>query len=195
MSGRRWPVIALLTPVAFMLMAASSCDVQQSTVNQPNSPGGGSTGSSSAPASQAAAQVAHVGDTLSLTGNTDGEKLDVTVVKIVDPAPPKDDYNQPSAGTRFVSLELRFKNTGTVTYKDSVLMGASLADAGGHSYNPSLSDSAAGPPIPNAQINVAPGETADGFITFEVPTGQKPAGFKFTMDSGFASDTGAWQIP
>lgn len=198
MSGHRWPVIALLTPVALMLMGASSCGLQQTTVNQPGHSSSSTSGQSSPggqiPASTQA-PVAHVGSTLTLTGNNSGEQVDITLVQVVDPAKGKDDFNQPDAGNRFVAVEVRYKNTGTVTEADSVGNEAKLVDGAGHSYDTSFADTTAGPSFAGDQVNIAPGETGDGFITFQLPNADKPAELKITLNSGFASDTGAWQIP
>jgi hypothetical protein len=33
-----------------------------------------------------------------------------------------------------------------------------------------------------------------GFIVFQVPKGEKPDAFQFTLESGFASETGQWSL-
>jgi hypothetical protein len=47
--------------------------------------------------------VAAVGDTLNLTGTEKDERVAVTVVKVVDPAQPKDEFSSPDAKARFGS--------------------------------------------------------------------------------------------
>lgn len=67
-------------------------------------------GSAGAPATRAAAGsggvvTGHVGDTLTVT-MLGGDKADVTLVKVVDPATPTDSGNAAPAGARWVGLEV-----------------------------------------------------------------------------------------
>jgi hypothetical protein len=134
-----------------------------------------------------------VGDTLSLNGTNSGEKLDVTVVKVVDPAGARR-YENPSAGKRFVAVQFRLKNTGTAVYKDSPSSGATVIDKDGQRFSESFNDSTAGPPFPGS-VTISPGKTALGFITFEVPRASRIVGVQFAMDSGFSDDVGEWRVP
>ncbi|MFG2785522.1 DUF4352 domain-containing protein [Streptomyces prunicolor] len=134
-----------------------------------------------------------VGDTLGLTGTNSGEKLDVTVVKVVDPAGARQ-YENPSAGDRFVSVQFKLKNTGTAVYNDSPSNGATVIDKDGQRFSASLNNSTAGPSFPGS-ITIRPGKTALGFITFEVPKASRVATVQFAMDSGFSDDVGEWQVP
>ncbi|PNG21753.1 hypothetical protein C1J00_12990 [Streptomyces cahuitamycinicus] len=135
-----------------------------------------------------------MGDSLDLTGLEDGESLAVTVVKVVDPARAENDFSTPDAGKRFVAVQFRLKNTGTAAYSDSPSNGARLVDAQGQSFDPTYEDTAAGPGFPGS-VTAAPGDSVLGFITFEVPVGSRIAKVQFTMSSGFAGDTGQWEVP
>ncbi|AZP20892.1 DUF4352 domain-containing protein [Streptomyces aquilus] len=136
----------------------------------------------------------HVGDTVSLTGSEPGERLDVTVTKVVDPAPTNPDDFQPDAGNHYVAVQFRLKNTGTAVYHDSPSNGATVIDKAGQRFDSTLGDSAAGPAFP-ASVNVGPGKTALGFITFEVSDGSRIVTVQFAMNSGFADDVGEWTVP
>ncbi|MFD4528612.1 DUF4352 domain-containing protein [Streptomyces sp. NPDC058470] len=140
------------------------------------------------------ASSAAVGDTLDLTGNGDGEQLAVTVVKVVDPAGSKNEFSTPEAGTRFVAVQFRLKNTGTAVYDDSPSNGAKVVDAQGQQFDATIEDTTAGPSFP-ASVTVAPGDTGLGFITFEVPTASKIAKVQFALNSGFSGNTGQWNVP
>jgi hypothetical protein len=136
---------------------------------------------------------AAVGDTLDLTGTEDGEALAVTVVKVVDPARAENEYSSPDAGKRFVAVQFRLKNTGTAVYSDSPSNGARLVDTQGQQFDTTYEDTAAGPGFPGS-VTVAPGDTALGFITFEVPADSTIAKVQFAMNSGFAPTTGQWNV-
>ncbi|NEW70687.1 hypothetical protein [Streptomyces rhizosphaericus] len=59
------------------------------------------------------AHDARVGDTLTLSGQNDGEQLDVTVKKWLDPAKGADEFTTPGSGKRWVAVQLQLTNTGT----------------------------------------------------------------------------------
>ncbi|WP_406121230.1 DUF4352 domain-containing protein [Streptomyces sp. NBC_00989] len=134
-----------------------------------------------------------VGDTLSLTGINSGEKLDVTVVKVVDPAH-GGQFDRPSQGNRFVSVQFKLKNTGTAVYKDSPSNGATVIDKDGQRFSASLNNSTAGPSFPGS-VTISAGKAALGFMTFEVPTASRVVTVQFAMNSGFSDDVGEWQVP
>jgi hypothetical protein len=46
----------------------------------------------------------------------------------------------------------------------------------------------------NGSVRLSPGASALGVMTFEVPTSEKVSTFQFTLDSGFADQTGQWPI-
>ncbi|WP_411105126.1 DUF4352 domain-containing protein [Streptomyces sp. cmx-4-9] len=144
--------------------------------------------------SPSATASAAVGDTIDLTGIRDGEKLAVTLVKVVDPAGAKSEYSTPQAGTRFVAVQFRLKNTGIAVYQDSPGNGSKVVDTLGQQFDTSFDDSNAGASFPGS-ITVAPGDTGLGFLTFEVPNASKIAKVQFAMNSGYSSNTGQWNVP
>ncbi|MFF1452790.1 DUF4352 domain-containing protein [Streptomyces sp. NPDC058274] len=151
-------------------------------------------GSAHAVAVRGGASDGKVGDTVRLTGFKKGEALDVTVIKVVDPARAEDAYLVPSAGKHLAAVQFRLKNTGTALYKDSPSNGATVVDKQGQRFNSSLFPTRAGAEFP-ATVTVRPGGTALGFISFEVPNGTKIVAVQFAMDSGFADDVGEWSVP
>ena len=160
-------------------------------VNHPSTP----QGSTPTP-SHAAASAAHVGATLTLNGTDPGEKLQITLVRVVDPAPPANQYEAPAAGMREIALELRYKNVGSATYNQSILTDVTVLDQAFHSYSIDIAgDTSAGPGFPSDEVNIAPGETADGLVTFQVPTGTPVSEVKVELDYGFGGDTGEWLVP
>ena len=173
---------------AWATMGASSCDAGN-TVNQPSTP---APSSSSAPAAVAAA--AHVGATLTLNGAS-GEKLQVTLVKMVDPAPAANQFTAPAAGMRSIATELRYKNIGTVAYSESILTDVTVLDAASHSYTIDIAgDTSAGPGFPSDLVSLTAGESADGLVVFQVPTATKVTQVKLNV-SLFGGDKGEWLVP
>ncbi|GHJ99745.1 DUF4352 domain-containing protein [Streptomyces sp. NPDC003753] len=139
-------------------------------------------------------EVAKVGDTITVKGMEDGSRLDVTVVKVADPAKSSDEFMTPDAGKRYVGVQFRLVNTGTAVYGDSPSNGAQVADTQGQQFESTFADITAGPSM-SADVKLKPGAKALGWIVFEVPKGSKVATVQFTMDSGFADQTGEWKLP
>lgn len=186
-------VLALVS--AGLIAGAAAC-AGEATVT--TTPGSGAPFQEAAPAarqpSPPPSPPATVGTTIDLTGTGDGEKLAVTLVKVVDPAGAQNEFATPAAGTRFVAVQFRLKNTGTAVYKDSPGNGAKVVDAQGQQFDTAFYPSNAGASFPGS-ITVAPGDTGLGFLTFEVPKASKITKVQFSMNSGFSPNTGQWNVP
>lgn len=153
------------------------------------------TAKSTAPKSTAA-KPAHVKATITLGGNNaPGEKVAVTVVKVVERTTASDGFSKPAKGKRFAAVQFRLHNVGKSSYQDSPGNGAKVLDSQGQSY-PSyiVGDVAAGPSFANGSVNIAPGETQLGYVAFQVPTTFKISKVQFGTDSGFGQ-TGEWINP
>ncbi|MEU7057725.1 DUF4352 domain-containing protein [Streptomyces sp. NPDC046197] len=190
--------LAALTAVAALGLTA--CGSGETVVDKPKAKAstkadsGSGTGKKPAAAKKSAAPgVAKIGDTLSLKGMDDGSKLDVTVVKVVDPAKSADEFTVPADGKRFVGLQFRLVNTGTKAYGDSPANGVQIADEQGQQFDTTFADITAGQSM-SSDVRLKPGAKALGWIVFEVPKGVKPATAQFAMDSGFADQTGEWKL-
>lgn len=136
---------------------------------------------------------AKVGDTITLKGNDEGMKVAVTVVKVAQKAEGKDEFNQPEPGQRFAAVQIRLKNVGTIAYDDSPGNGAKVVDAQDQQYESYLGDVALGPSI-GSDVKLAPGSTRKGYLVFSVPKKAKLTKFQFTLDSGFATQSGEWLL-
>jgi hypothetical protein len=153
---------------------------------------GGSVGSGSNATLPPQAGAA-VGDTIDLTGMDDGEKVAATVVRVVDPARPASDFDQPESGMRLVGVRLKLVNTGSTVYSDSPDNGSVLVDKAGQSFNADLASISAGASFPGS-VKMSPGSTRLGYVVFAVPNSSRISSFQFTLDSGFADQTGEWSL-
>ncbi|MGW2886372.1 DUF4352 domain-containing protein [Streptomyces griseoruber] len=166
---------------------ATSTPTEQTSTSASTSP----SEATSATPTRTAPAVA--GDTLDLTGQESGETLAVTLVKVVDTAPAENEFSSPDAGMKFVAVQFRLKNTGTAVYSDSPSNGARVIDTQGQQFDASIEDTAAGPGFPGS-VTIAPGDSALGFITFEIPARSRVAKAQFAMNSGFSGNTGQWNV-
>jgi hypothetical protein len=135
--------------------------------------------------------VAKIGSTLDLTGNSSGEKMAVTPVKVINRAH-GGSFFTPDHGKRFYAVQFRLKNIGSATYNDSPSNGAQVVDSAGQSYQSDLSDVHNCQSFPGSET-IAPGDTGLGCIVWQVPKHAHIAKIQFALDSGFASDTGQWK--
>lgn len=196
MRWNRWLVVGVpLGICTAMLTAASSCSGASGINNQPQqgSEGGNAGQVPSAAPTSTPAPVAHVGDSVSIAGNG-GEKLSVQIVRVVDPASGTDEFNSASAGKHFVAVQFKLTNTGTAAYSDAPGNDAKVLDGQGQSFSSDFSDTTAGPSFADNQVNIGPGASQLGFITFQMPDGDHVAKVQFTTDSGFGQ-TGEWLVP
>lgn len=144
------------------------------------------------PATGTAANNAKVGDSLTLSGQ-DGEQLAVKVDAVMDPLQ-VGEFDQPDSGQRYVGIQITLRNTGSVPYSDSPSNGATLLSNTAEQASTEIVD---GGPCQSdfaSDVKIAPGGTQQGCIPFEMPTGQSPHSFQFTLDSGFGDDTGQWSL-
>ncbi|MEV7545344.1 hypothetical protein [Streptomyces sp. NPDC089915] len=130
------------------------------------------------------------GETVSLDGDRPGERLDVTLTRVVDPAGPA-----PAPGAdRLVAVELRLRNTGTVPYEDSPAPAAHLLDTTGRRFTGLSGATDAGQALPDA-VTLAPGGSATGYVTFRLPSEARPAAVQFALDGGLGDDVAHWSLP
>ncbi|MFD7915606.1 hypothetical protein ACFV30_33655 [Streptomyces sp. NPDC059752] len=132
------------------------------------------------------------GETISLSGNGPGQRLDVTLTQVVDPATPAGP--EPVGSDRLVATRFRLENTGTAVYQDSPAPAAHLLDSAGQRYTGDDVPTAAGPALPET-VTLDPGGTAEGFITFRLPADADPAAVQFALNAGLADDVGQWSLP
>lgn len=176
----------LLVMPAVLALALTACTPTEVTSSPDDTPAG--------PVEKKTQKAeARIGDTITLKGNEDGLKLEVTVVKALSSAKPKDEFFVPEPGQRFAAVQIRLKNVGSTTYDDSPANGATLVDAQDQQYDETMGQIAQGPSI-GSSVKLAPGGTRKGYLVFSIPKKAKIARFQFALDSGFGPQTGEWLL-
>ncbi|MEJ8640656.1 hypothetical protein WKI68_02765 [Streptomyces sp. MS1.HAVA.3] len=143
------------------------------------------------------------GETISLAGNEPGQRLDVTLTQVVDPAsaaapestaPDPDPESDPDGPDRLVAVRFRLTNTGTAVYQDSPAPAAHLLDTAGQRFAGLVVPTTAGASFP-ATVTLDPGGTTEGFVTFRLPEDAALAAVQFALNGGLAGDVGQWSLP
>jgi len=183
--------IAIPTLAALLLATTAACLTSTPTVSTQAAPASGASSSTALAASSAA--PAGLGATIDVTGDSAGEKLAVTLVKVIASAQGSDQFNTPPAGDVFFAAQFQIVNIGTVAYSDSPDNCVVAKDAAGQSFQTDVSTIAEGVGF-NGTVNLAPGDKALGYEVFDAPKGDAVTQVQYTPDSGFSSDTAQWTI-
>jgi hypothetical protein len=174
------------------LLLIAGCGSHGSTSNTTAAATAEATGASASPL--APAKPPSVGDAILLTGEKSGEALQITLVKAADPDTTSDPYPVLPADTRYVSVEFRIKDTGTVAYKNDPLAFITMKDAAGNSYYPDLAADHMGSGAGLDSVNdLATGDATDGTATFDIPNGVKVAFVQFGEPGGYGP-VAKWSI-
>ena len=104
---------------------------------------------------------------MTLQGST--ETIEATLLAVADPAPAFD-YSPPEPGNRYVAVQVRAVNTGTVPYQDGVYM--ELVDSSGVSYETNFSSVQLSGTFPFTRL--IPGDVRVGWVCSNCP--KRPAG-------------------
>jgi hypothetical protein len=166
------------------LITAGEETVDDPTVNEPAQEGDeeGEEGQEGEP-SQAA-----VGDTLTLEG-FDGLTMAVTLSELDRRLEVNEEFDMGS----YVGVRLTLTNTGEVAYDDSPSNGATLVTEDDQQLSSTiLFEDADCSGAESARI--APGDTREVCVVFEREEGQGLRLFQFALDSGFAEQTGEWEL-
>jgi hypothetical protein len=183
---KRWGIFAVACIGLSMLAMGCGSSVVSTTPAQTPVP-------SHAPSTPSARKAA-VGDTIYLSNGTGANHVAVTVARVVDPDTSRNEFETPSPGDRFESIQFRILNTGTGTYQDDPLAEITAKDAAGQSMQEAIvTSTGAGAQMPSS-VNLAPGDTTLGYVTFDVPTGDWIAQAQYSMNLGITGTTGEWQI-
>jgi hypothetical protein len=150
----------------------------------------GHTGGSRAGASR---PTHHSGRSLDLNGSFDGQRIRVTFLRLVNDATPKDAFmDAPSSGKRLVATQFRVKNIGSFIYVVSATSVAHVVDTKGHTYDSKfLFEDLREGKIFSGAIDLSAGESAVGYIGFEVPKNARIKKVEFSATSG-GGQTGTW---
>lgn len=178
--------------IALTAALAACTSAKVSTTPAPPNEVAATTSHAAASATASSApKKAHLGDTIDISDQK--TKLAVTLVKIVDPAKGSDEFTVPDAGKHFVALQVRVINKGAAVYSDDPAADVKAKNAAGESMSIAFATTTAGADMPNS-VDLAPGDTALGFVDFQVPDGQRIAQVQYAVISFRGDNVAQWTI-
>lgn len=158
--------------------------------------------SSSAPATPAAASSSQddltgpVGTEYTVTTQDESGndvKYTVAAVKVLDPARGSDEFEVPSAGSRFVGVQ--FKVTGDGGYAhDNANSDALVQGSDGQVYTADFSSITAGTNFNSGDFSVTSGRSVTGWVTFQVPKGVAVDSVQWQPDSFSDQQPAVWTV-
>lgn len=152
------------------------------------------TGSQATPT--ATSQFLAVGTSTKLTGELSGEKYEVTLTSVVDPATESDGLSLLPSGDRLVAVNLTVANAGTGIQQESIDDDVTLIDSGGHTYNGTdgIIYSVSQCQTFSGSSTLPPGQSETGCVVFQVPSSAVLSKFQYIPDAGFAGSLGEWSL-
>lgn len=141
--------------------------------------------------SSAVARKAKLGDTIEIKAR--GTDLAVTLVRIVDPAKGGDELIHPAAGHHYVAVQVRIVNKGQKVYSDDPVVNVKAKNADGEAMSKTFTTTTAGADMPTS-VDLTPGDTALGFVDFEVPDGQKIAQVQYALTTFGGDGVAQWTL-
>ncbi len=177
----------ILASIAASGLLLAGCKPTASTVNT----NAANTGTSTTAA--AAAKPAGLGATINVTDES-GDKLAVTLVKVDLHPAATDGFSTPPTGDVYYAAQVQIKNVGSAAWSDSPSNCMIVKDAKGQTFQPDLVQSISSGPLMAATANLAPGDSALGWIVFDVAKGDTVTQVQFTPLSGMGDDTAQWSV-
>jgi hypothetical protein len=119
-----------------------------------------------------------------------GHTATVTLVRVIDPAQPANQYEAPDSGNRYVAAEFKIVNTGAA-FQPSPTSNATAFDSASHSFNTGYAD-ISGCPSFASNLTLNPGDVADGCVVFQVPSSAQITKIEYVEQEG--AGTGVWAV-
>lgn len=189
---KRYIVLVIVGIIVIAAAAGGSGSPSTKNTADQNGDNGPGASSGSGGGGSSGAKKASVGDSITLDGSTN--KMQVTVLKVLDPAP-AGQYDQPTSGHRYVGVQVALRNVGSDTYSDAPGNGAKIITTSDEQADTALLEGGPCSSGFSSDVKISPGSRLQGCIPFEVPKGAKPKTFQFSLDSGFGPQSGEWHLP
>jgi hypothetical protein len=138
--------------------------------------------------------AARVGGSVFLPGVNQDPPVQVTLVKVVNPAQGADQFSVPVGSGQFVGVQLRIVFGGTSPVTLNAAGATILEDAQGNLYQPTVANILNCPAF-NNNPTVRPGKPVLGCVTFDVDPAPKITEVLFTPGGQFGNVSAEWNLP
>lgn len=186
--------IAILATVAAMLGLAACSSIAKTSAPSSKAPAALASPKETAPsASPSNSLSGPVGTAYAVTDQS-GDKIRVSLTRVIDPAQGSDQFDTPNNGNRFVGTV--FSITGiSGNFSDDANNDATLIGSNGQTYSADFDSITGYTNFNGGQYNVSVGEKSVGAVTFQVPLGVRVATIEWSANGGFGGAPAEWQVP
>ena len=138
--------------------------------------------------------AARVGGSVFLPGVNQDPPVQVTLVKVVNPARGADQFSTPVGTGQFVAVQLNIVFGGTNPVSPNVADDTVLEDNQGSIYQPTVANVLNCPAF-RANPTARPGKPLVGCLTFDVDSGSKISEVLFTPNGQYGNVSAEWDLP
>jgi hypothetical protein len=149
------------------------------------------TGSQAAPAPTPSLS-GPVGTSYTVT-DPNGNKISVTLARVIDPAQAADQFTTPQSGNRFVGAVFNIKGTSG-TFSDDATNDATVIGSNGQTYTADFDSIAGYTDFNNGEFSVSAGESSVGAVTFQMPLAVKVSKVEWSANGGLGGAPAEWLI-
>jgi len=118
----------------------------------------------------------------------------VTFVALIDPAQPGNQYLTPTAGTRFVAVEIKIAGKSPGNDMGDANNNVSVVGSNNQVYSPNFGTVSECTDFDSGQYTVTKGESEVGCVNFQIPMGVGVAHVKYNPNSGFSTNEAEWTL-
>jgi Domain of unknown function (DUF4352) len=125
--------------------------------------------------------------------DSSGTKLEVTVVRVIDPASGADPYTKAAKGKHFVAVQIKVHNVGRLKYQNNANNETTIVLANGSrveaDYNPLVQCGN----FDNGQVVLAAGASKSGCVSFQLASGANVAKVEY-RNTVFPGTGAVWTL-
>jgi hypothetical protein len=123
-----------------------------------------------------------------------GNKMSVTLTKVIDPVQGADQFTTPDSGNRFVGAVFTISGVSG-RFSDDANNDATVIGSNGQTYTADFDSIAGYTNFNDGEYNVSAGENSVGAVTFQVPLTVKVTKIEWSANGGFGGAPAEWLVP
>jgi hypothetical protein len=189
---RRGPVTVVAALATAVILGVVGCGSIVKT-SAPAHTAPAAAASSAAAPSPTPSLSGPVGTSYTVT-DPSGNKISVTLTRVIDPAQGADQFTTPQSGSRFVGAVFKIKGISG-TFSDDANNDATVIGSNGQTYTADFDSIAGYTSFNNGQFSVSAGESSVGAVTFQIPLAVKVSKVEWSANGGFGGAPAEWLIP
>ncbi len=179
---RRGPVTAVAALAATVILGGAGCGSIVKTSARAHTAPAAPTSSEAAPPPTPSLS-GPIGTSYAVT-DPSGNKVSVTLTRVIDPAQGADQFTTPQSGSRFVGAVFSIKGISGA-FSDDANNDATVVGSNGQTYTADFDSIAGYTGFNDGEFSVSAGESSVGAVTFQIPLAVKVSKVEWSANGGF----------